>query len=365
LTSLYRESSYLLLSAVDWFQTFLKILDLVFRDVPGRFPGEISLKLSSEEYILIDETGEIITSNNWRSYRKLRRMSAKLDFRLMGKENWNLIFHPTERQSSEEVKGSTLKERKDQYLKMLQEREERAETEARQWRDQRRQANKVPKRATVESDSDDSSAPSIRRGGDLTKRALNKRLARDRPSYEFYVTDDPHVPSQVLDEEEQVRTREKVDFQPALLWRGPASATTSSRARAAARTRTLTSQQPPSATETKLEESFVRSIDKSFSLELTEYQKAACCTNAEFKDTLSSWYERIRKAKSYEIPLDQSAGLRKVTLGIRLSELYGCFVPVEDESRLSQKYRSALLNIVKVSFTEPGPACSLYNSQIF
>jgi hypothetical protein len=318
--------------------------------VPGRSPGEISQKLLTEEYILIDAAGEILTSSNWRSYYRQRRKSAKLDLRLMGKENWNLIYLPTEKQSSEEVKASTLKERKDQYLKMLQERE--AES-------QRPYQRKVPQKATVESDSDDSSVPSIRKGGDLTRVAASKRPVKGRPSYEFFITDDPHVLSQVLNEEEQVKTREHVDFQPALLWRAPARATTSSRARAAARTRTLTSQQPSSTTDMKLDESFVRSIDKSFSLGLTEYQKAACCTHAEFRDTLSSWNDRIREAKSYEIPLDESAGLRKKMLGISLWELYSYFVPEEDDSRLSQKYRSALLNIVRVSVRLYDPLFSM------
>jgi len=63
------------------------ILELVFRDVPGRSPGEISQKLLTEESILIDAAGEILTSSNWRSYYRQRRKSAKLNLRLMGKEN--------------------------------------------------------------------------------------------------------------------------------------------------------------------------------------------------------------------------------------------------------------------------------------
>lgn len=88
----------------------------------------------------------------------------------------------------------------------------------------------------------------------------------------------------MLNEEEHVRPRKNVGFQPALLWRDPASVPLQVHGQEQLQKRERSPHsnhqlQP----ETKLEESFIRSIDKSFSLGLTEYQKVACCTHAEFK----------------------------------------------------------------------------------
>lgn len=77
---------------------------------------------------------------------------------------------------------------------MLKEREEREKAEAQRRTGQYRRAKMVPNIATVESDSDDSSASSIRVVGDLAKMKSSKRPAKARPSYEFFITDDPHVP---------------------------------------------------------------------------------------------------------------------------------------------------------------------------
>jgi hypothetical protein len=219
-------------------------------------------------------------------------------------------------------------------------------------------ASTAAKHATVESDSDDSDHVLPMRqvfpSGDLARGKRREHPAKHGPRFEFFTSDDFNTPPHILEEENRDENREdqEIDFQPALLWRGPASSTTSSRARArvgaAMRVKSLVRHIAPAESETKLDESFIRSLDKAFALGMLEYQRTGCFDPEGFKETLSSWRQRISDAKTHNIGEDDSPGLRRLHTALSLRELFGFFVPVEDESPLSQKYQSVLVNLVKV-----------------
>jgi len=327
--------------------------------------GEISGKIMAGIYVLIDGKGEVVKDGSQlrRAHREAR-VTGRLELRLMKKgENWNLVYNPAvNKPEDEETKPTTLKERKERYLNMLYERAKAGDESAFHVLRERVQdieksakaSQNKSKKATVESDSDNSDdarpGPSTQKRYD--KRGVSKGHAISGPVFEFFTSDDPNIPPQVVTEAVGTITEES-EVQPALLWRGPASSATSSRAKAAAKLKSKEQDVailPHKANEDdmKLNASFAKSFDKSFVLHMQEYQKATLCSPDNFAQAVKTWSARLQEAHNHKA--DQSPGLLRLNMTLELYKLFTYFVHKEDDSPLIQKFYSSLIKFEKVNF---------------
>ena len=347
-------------------QTFLDIIDVVFRDTPGRHPSEISHKIGSGIYVLFDSEGEVMSNGTQlRQGHREARTTGRLELRLMKKgENFSLIFSPTteKQEEGERDNQTTLKERVERHLEMLRERAKAGDHSAinmlrdrLHWEEPLSKKNKEKaKQAFVESDSENSDhdvpGPSAARKEVEKKRAVHVKNRETGPCFEFFTSDDPNTPPKVIREVTDI-TKDEVDVQPALLWRGPASLATSSRAKAAAKAKNWDQHvvilpQKPNELDMKLDASFVQSLDKSFVLGMPEYQSTAPCSVDTFLKVFDTWDTRLREARNHDA--QESPGLLRLTITMNVYMLFVYFVPKQDDSPLVQKFCSALIQFEKV-----------------
>ena len=293
-----------------------------------------------------DSDGEVMNRQSWRTFCRMQGSGA-INLFLTSRDQWHLsefTVQNVDGDKVEEQKASTLKERKEKYLQMLAERER--EREGKEKLRDTGPSKAAPKHATVEDEeeSEESSESSDDHGRTTGLTSARRAAGKPRLKYLFYSTADTRIPPHALEESAFPNTQD-IYFQPAFLWRGPASTTTSPRAKAAVAKAVSV---VPSNKETKLDESLFISLHQSLAASLESYRDMAVCTSAEMQEAQRAWQERIVDAEIGQLDPGSSLALSRAFLSRPAWLLFKLFAGKDDDSLLTQKYRAAIIHLTRV-----------------